>query len=102
MLAPPQPSARFLCTIGLIGVFLVSGCALFPPPAPASKPEPAPTVESRAPRKGKLQTSVFVDNVALPAAMTFAPDGRMFFVEVFAGQVRVVENGALKPDPVVS
>jgi glucose/arabinose dehydrogenase len=75
------------------------------PTAPASvesKPEPTSTPERRNARKGKIQTATYVDNVELPASLTFAPDGRMFFVEVFAGRVRVVENGVLKPEPVAT
>ncbi len=49
-----------------------------------------------------MQASVYVDNLELPAAMTFAPDGQMFFVEVFAGRVRMVENGVLELDPVIT
>jgi glucose/arabinose dehydrogenase len=98
----PRAWLRSLLLVGLSGILIASGCAPAPPNPPASKPEPTPTADRRAARKSRIQTSVYVDNVELPASMIFAPDGRMFFVEVFAGRVRVVENGVLQPDPVMT
>jgi glucose/arabinose dehydrogenase len=93
-------SRRFV-SFGLLAIVVTAGCLPAPPAQPAAGPEPTQTA-GRTARKGRLQTSVYVDNVELPAAMTFAPDGRMFFVEVFAGRVRVVENGVLQPEPVIT
>jgi glucose/arabinose dehydrogenase len=45
---------------------------------------------------------IYVDGVALPVGLQFAPDGRLFFVEVNKGLVRVVENGVLRPEPVAT
>ena len=42
-----------------------------------------------------------VDNLPNPTTMTFAPDGRLF-VGQQTGQLRVVENGKLVPQPVVA
>src|SRR3954454_21935048 len=94
--------ARPLTGFALIGLVLTSGCQTAPPPQEAATAEPTATAERRAVRKGRLQTTTFVDNVELPASMTFAPDGRMFFVEVFAGRIRVVENGVLRPEPLAT
>jgi glucose/arabinose dehydrogenase len=40
--------------------------------------------------------------LVLPVALTFAPDGRLFFVEVNKGQVRIAEGGLLRPEPFAS
>src|SRR5215207_9326346 len=94
--------SRSLLCCGLVGVLLTSGCVTAPPVQRETKPEPTLTTERRVARKNRIQASVHVDNVELPAALTFAPDGRLFFVEVFAGRVRVVENGVLRPEPVIT
>src|SRR4051794_14981031 len=95
-------SSLHLLSLGLLVLLLVTDCAPSPPARVEPTAEPTSTADGRSARKSRLQSSVFVDNVELPSAMTFAPDGRMFFVEVFAGRVRVVENGVLKPEPVAT
>jgi glucose/arabinose dehydrogenase len=35
----------------------------------------------------------------LPSSLNFSPDGRLFFVEVYAGRIRVVEDGELLEEP---
>ncbi len=40
------------------------------------------------------------DGLANPTAMAFAPDGRLFITEQ-GGRVRVVQNGVLRPEPVI-
>ena len=47
---------------------------------------------------GFAETGVVVGNVTSPTAMTVAPDGRVFVAEQ-AGQLKVVKNGAMLPDP---
>lgn len=42
---------------------------------------------------------VLVDNADFPTAVRFAPDGRMFYTEKNTGNVRIVENGTLLPQP---
>jgi glucose/arabinose dehydrogenase/4-amino-4-deoxy-L-arabinose transferase-like glycosyltransferase len=45
---------------------------------------------------------VFVDGVAFPSALQFAPDGRLFFNEVRDGRVRIASpTGELQPEPFV-
>lgn len=44
---------------------------------------------------------VIVSGLSNPTAFAFAPDGRLFVAEQ-AGQLRVIENGALLPTPFVS
>lgn len=94
--------------IALAALILITACQPAPPSTPSqgapgiSQPEPTASAERRTTRKGRLQTSIVVDNVEMPAAMIFAPDGRLFFVEVFAGRVRVVKDGVLQPEPVTT
>ena len=50
---------------------------------------------SRPPR-----VDVFVDGVTFPSALQFAPDGRLFFNEILAGQVRIASSsGELQAEP---
>jgi len=41
----------------------------------------------------------FVSGAQDPVALAFAPDGRLFYNELRTGKIRVVQNGALLPDP---
>lgn len=101
-LALPRPACWLprLRYLGLLCVLLASGCVPTPPVGVGTRAEPTPTPERRQTRQSRIRSSVYVENVELPASMTFAPDGRMFFAEVFAGRVRVVANGVLQAQPV--
>lgn len=72
-----------------LGLWVCFCCAVISPPAASAAPNeqalPAP--------------EVFLDGVMLPAALNFAPDGRLFFVEVNAGRIRVARSGFLQPAP---
>lgn len=37
--------------------------------------------------------------LALPVTIAFAPDGRIFYNELFSGRIRVIENGSVVPTP---
>ena len=39
------------------------------------------------------------DHLSFPSNMAFAPDGRLFFAEKDTGDIRVIEDGHLLPDP---
>ena len=39
------------------------------------------------------------DGLSFPSNMAFAPDGRLFFAEKDTGDIRVIEDGHLLPDP---
>ena len=107
-----------------VAVLLIAGaCALPEPPpaaappatptvqrarAPTPTPEPPPTPETKANNRptpvaqipGDIRVTQVVDEVQLPTALAFAPDGRLFFVEVKRGTVRVVDpDGTLRPEP---
>jgi glucose/arabinose dehydrogenase len=44
----------------------------------------------------------YLDGLAFPTNMAFAPDGRLFFTEKDTGNVRVVSDGELRPRPFVT
>jgi glucose/arabinose dehydrogenase len=46
-----------------------------------------------------LEATPFLENLSMPSALNFASDGRLFFVEVHEGRVRVVEDGELLDEP---
>ncbi len=72
-------------------------------PRSSSRPpggHPGPTPVPR-PLAAGLKSELVADSVQLPANLVFAPDGRLFFTEVSLGQVRIVDRGALQPEPFV-
>jgi len=73
-----------------------------PSATPTLVPSPTPLPQGALP-PDKLPASAiaepFVSGAAMPAAMSFAPDGRLFYAEQRTGTIRVVQDGALLPDP---
>ena len=63
-------------------------------------PRVIPTVTKPEALPGLVQET-FVGGLMLPVAFEFAPDGRQLFVNELYGKVRLVEDGELRPDPVV-
>jgi len=49
----------------------------------------------------QIDVETVAENLEIPWAISFAPDGRIFFTER-VGNLRVIENGQLNPDPVTS
>ena len=49
----------------------------------------------------EVTASVIATGLDTPWALRFAPDGRLFITER-PGRVRVMENGVLRPDPVLT
>ncbi len=120
---------RLLRVLALAALFLALGLACSPA-APAGSPEPTarPTAVSKAavptatprppptpePRSRNTPTPVaqlpadirvtqVLDGLLLPTALTFAPDGRLFFNEVSKGTVRIMDaDGTLRPEPFVT
>jgi glucose/arabinose dehydrogenase len=86
---------------GLVAAVIAAasiGCQPFAaPPEPTA--EPAGPALSITPRPLAVEPKTYVDGVQLPVSLEFAPDGRLFFVEVNRGQVRVVQNGVLRAEP---
>ncbi len=52
-----------------------------------------------APEPGDPEVSTVADGVGMPSSINFAPDGRMFFIEVWSGTIRIVEDGELLDEP---
>lgn len=115
----PRVLRRLLAALCLIGAVAVSCTPAPSPTAPAPIAEagednvggnaPKPTQGRDADRNptprpipaSSLQPSseVVLDGVLLPAALSFAPDGRLFFVEVNAGRIRVASGRQLQEEP---
>lgn len=77
-----------------------------PTPAETEEDEPTATPEPEAtpaptdtPEPAEPEVSTVVDGVAMPSSITFAPDGRMFFIEVWDGRIRVAQDGQLLEEP---
>jgi glucose/arabinose dehydrogenase/outer membrane protein assembly factor BamB len=70
------------------------------PPALVASATPLP--EGALP-PDKLPTGAmaepFVSGAAVPNALVFAPDGRLFYAEQRTGKIRIVQDGALLADP---
>lgn len=47
----------------------------------------------------EFQVTPFLEDLDMPGAMAFTPDGRLLFTEVHTGRIRVVENGDLRDEP---
>lgn len=65
--------------------------------APTATPRPLPTTTTSG-----LRSEVVVSGLSLPSALAVAPDGRVFFVEVKKGLVRVLDGTTLQVEPVAS
>jgi glucose/arabinose dehydrogenase len=73
-----------------------------PEATPEEEAEPTPTEDEDtepAPEPADPEVSTVVDGVDMPSSITFAPDGRMFFIEVWTGTIRIVEDGQLLEEP---
>lgn len=107
-----------LVASALCGALLI-GCQAAPPPAaaptatarptrtakpestrvPTQTPAEAPVASVRVGAAPVVEPRVYIENVALPVGLSFAPDGRLFFGEVNKGQVRVADGAVLRPEP---
>ncbi len=86
-------------------ILTLSGCQAAPPTSaqpPGAAGAPVSPLPTRTVRDPTVRPQVYVEGVVLPVGLTFAPDGRLFLGEVNKGQIRVVENGALRPEPFAS
>src|SRR5688572_5381097 len=45
------------------------------------------------------QADLYLSGLDYPIALTFAPDGRIFFAEWFTGNIRIIENNETLPTP---
>jgi len=71
------------------------------PPAPAPGPAPAPSDTFTASNGTRFGVQVLATGLAIPWAMAFAPDGRLFFTER-PGRVRIFQNGQLLSEPALT
>jgi glucose/arabinose dehydrogenase len=69
--------------------------------APLATPRVVPTPSTPILPPGVVQ-DIFVSGLALPVAFEFAPDGHHLFVNELYGKVRLVVDGELQPDPIVT
>ena len=77
-----------------------------PTAKPAPTPEPrthnTPTPVAQVPADIRVM-DVVAGEVQVPIALTFAPDGRLFFNEVSKGMVRILRaDWTLQPEPFVT
>jgi glucose/arabinose dehydrogenase len=82
--------AYTLLTVALLSL----GCDNDAPSGPAEA----------APQSGeatRFRVETVAENLAVPWAIAFAPDGRIFFTER-PGRVRVIEQGRLRPEPLAT
>ena len=100
----------------LLGLMLAVACGPTPAAGPAAKSQPAskveataksdatakPSADRRVGGKPAIRTETYLAGLALPSALAFAPDGRLFLVEVNAGRVRVAKDGVLQEQPVAT
>src|SRR5882762_11314569 len=54
---------------------------------------------SLPPATASPKVSVYLSGLNNPIALSFVPDGRIFFAERYTGKIRIVQNGALVTDP---
>ncbi len=65
--------------------------------SPTATPRPLPTTTTSG-----LRSEVVASGLSLPSALAVAPDGRVFFVEVKKGLVRVLNGTTMQVEPVAS
>lgn len=97
----------------LILLLLLGACLPAPPEASDGSAAQPSSASSRAAKQRAAPTPIVrplaaaprvelvADGLQLPANLTFAPDGRLFFTEVSLGRVRVVDHGQLQPEPFI-
>jgi aldose sugar dehydrogenase len=92
---------HWLGAVAATSLIALSACSGLPAPN-AARPtrEVEPTPEPQSPIKPTSE--VYIDGLQIPAALTFAPDGRIFFVEVNGGRVRVANGRELQKEPVLT
>jgi glucose/arabinose dehydrogenase len=98
---PSEPMSVLATRAAYISSAPVSA-ATTPTSAPSLVASPTPLPQGALP-SDKLPAGAvaepFVTGAAIPSALAFAPDGRLFYAELQTGRIRVVQSGALLPDP---
>ena len=100
---------RLVSLIGIVATLLLAGivsgaCNRLPPlpslsaaPTPTVRPRdrPTPTPLPRIADVGEVvepKSQTYVNGVTMPVALSFAPDGRLFFNEATNGTIRIAER----------
>ncbi len=113
-MASRRPPLR-LAILALVLATVASACTSLAPATPAATltakerkqlPTATPLPVLIDPPGGVTpRGAVYLDDLRMPLGLVFAPDGRLFFSEVFEGRVRVAERDGdrarLLPDPFV-
>ena len=105
--APPDRRAVPIAPAAILAA-LALAVACTAAPAPATPAPPTPTLTARekkqlptatplprpadAPDAVAPRSSLYLDGLKVPISLAFAPDGRLFFNEVFEGRVRIAER----------
>ncbi|MFN0073756.1 MAG: PQQ-dependent sugar dehydrogenase [Chloroflexota bacterium] len=58
-----------------------------------------PGLSGAGARPAAPRTELLIDNLKIPMSLAFAPDGRLFFNEVYEGRVRLFRGGQLQEAP---
>ena len=82
-----RPRLLTLCVLPTLPALLVAGCLTFP--------GQTPTLVVAA----DLRAEYVVRDALFPAALAFAPDGRVFYTEKNTGRIRVIAADVLQPEP---
>ena len=106
MSSRPVSASRRILLVVLLGAMLMGGClptGAVSAPTAGSKPAATLSAERSSERNRRdARAEVYLSGLQLPSALAFAPDGRLFLVEVNAGRVRVGKDGILQPQPVAT
>lgn len=102
----PRPSVRLLVLIVAAIMLAIAACTPSgggdsrTPDRDATRQarQAEPTVEPQSPVKPVSE--VYLEGLQIPSALSWAPDGRLFFVEVNGGRVRVASGREVQREPV--
>lgn len=99
--------------IPLLLVLVLSSCSLGQPspavpvsPSSSAPSSGTPSMEPTAPLPvssplpvASPRVTTLTMGVSMPSALTFTPDGRLFFNEIYDGRIRIIQDGKLLDQP---
>ena len=102
-ISPRIAAGRKSRLAGLASVSLLALLGFAPMNFGCGQPPQGRNVEDRATTDStvRFRAETYVTGLEVPWAIAFVPDGRMFITER-PGRVRVVENGQLRPQPLLT
>lgn len=95
--APPPASPTPTMEVDVAGLDNDETEGAKPGSSPTSTPRPLPTTTAT-----RLRSDLVQGGLVLPQSLAFAPDGRLFFVQIKQGLIRVIKDGQLQEAPVAS